>query len=294
MPADVDLRDFAFMPLDVRRFRDSRLVATKNPEEVLACVLLWSASWHQEPASSLPDDEMELAQLAGYGRAVRDYRKVKSGSLYGFVLCSDGRWYHPVVAEKAAEGWNGKLEQEHKRATDRQRKSNKERQEQKLDPLPLPPRPLLLSMHKVNGIPQWRYRNSDGTQKNSGGNPDDDPWKSWLKGEVQGEGEGHTQSAGGGKPPNGVRVDPEQLACGRLSAALRSAGVTVQAHNPDLQAWVKAGVTEQIALEAVEVARKSKPKPQEIPARYLDRVIRSMLQPSTPVARAADPWAGAK
>ena len=68
--AEVDLRDFAFMPLDVQRLRDSDLASDETPEACWAAVLLWCASWHQVPAASLPDDDKALAQYAGYGRVV--------------------------------------------------------------------------------------------------------------------------------------------------------------------------------------------------------------------------------
>jgi hypothetical protein len=108
---DTDLRDFRFMPLDVVRFAHSDLVTTAAPEEIVAAILLWGASWHQRPAASLPDDDRVLSQLAGYGRAVASWQAVKAGALRGFVKCSDGRLYHPVVAEKARDAWLGKLKQ---------------------------------------------------------------------------------------------------------------------------------------------------------------------------------------
>jgi hypothetical protein len=103
VPADVDLRDFTFMPLDVVRLRDSKISAMVSGDEFRAAVLLWCASWHQKPASSLADDDVELAQLAGYGRVVGEWQKVRSGALHGWIKCNDGRLYHPVVAEKAIE-----------------------------------------------------------------------------------------------------------------------------------------------------------------------------------------------
>lgn len=181
VPAEVDLRDFPFMPLDVRRLRDSRLVATRTPEEVVAAVLLWSASWHQQPAASLPDDDSELSQLAGYGRAIKEFRRVKDGALHGLVRCSDGRLYHPVVAEKAAEAWNSRLESEWRRSCDRTRKENKERKERQEKELPIPARPALLSMHHSNGIPSWEYVDSTGI-------PSERLRKSSLKGEGYGQG----------------------------------------------------------------------------------------------------------
>ena len=107
-PQDCDLRDFAFMPLDVVRLRDSDLAATETPEACWAAVLLWCASWHQIPAASLPDDDRVLANLAGFGRVVKEWKRVKLGALRGWILCNDGRLYHPVIAEKALDAWSGK------------------------------------------------------------------------------------------------------------------------------------------------------------------------------------------
>lgn len=109
--ADVDLRDFAFMPLDVVRLRDSEIATKAKGDEFRCAVLLWCAAWHQVPAASLPDDDDVLSQYAGFGRVVREWKKIKTGALRGWVKCSDGRLYHPVVAEKANDAWKAKLEQ---------------------------------------------------------------------------------------------------------------------------------------------------------------------------------------
>jgi hypothetical protein len=113
-PVDCDLRDFAFMPLDVVRLRDSDLAIQVSGEEFRAAVLLWCASWHQIPAASLPNDERTLAQLAGFGRVVTEWKKVCDGALRGWIECADGRLYHPVVAEKARDAWLAKLKQRFK------------------------------------------------------------------------------------------------------------------------------------------------------------------------------------
>lgn len=102
-PADLDLRDFAYMPLDVVRLRDSDQAVLATGEGFRAAVLLWCAAWHQVPASSLPSDERLLANLAGFGRDLAGWRAVSEEALRGFVECSDGRLYHPVIAEKAIE-----------------------------------------------------------------------------------------------------------------------------------------------------------------------------------------------
>lgn len=121
-PPDCDLRDFPFMPLDVLRLRDSDVAAIKDAEAFRAAVLSWCAAWHQVPAGSLPNDDDTLARLMGYGRDLKTFRKVKEGALRGYVLCSDGRLYHRVVAEKANEAWSHK-----ERQRDRGRKGNEVR-----------------------------------------------------------------------------------------------------------------------------------------------------------------------
>ncbi|MDB5448399.1 MAG: hypothetical protein JWQ97_3716 [Phenylobacterium sp.] len=110
-PPDCDLQDYPFMPLHVARLRDSDLAAEEDPEACWYAVLLWAASWHQLPAASLPDNDAVLTKLIGLGRDLKTFRKHKAGALRGFVLCDDGRLYHPIVAEQALAGWRGKLEQ---------------------------------------------------------------------------------------------------------------------------------------------------------------------------------------
>lgn len=99
------------MPLHVARLRDSDLAAEEHPEACWYAVLLWAASWHQLPTASLPDNDAVLTKLIGLGRDLKTFRKHKVGALRGFVLCDDGRLYHPIVAEQALVGWRGKLEQ---------------------------------------------------------------------------------------------------------------------------------------------------------------------------------------
>ena len=105
VPADVDLRDFGFMPLDIVRLFGSRFHAIANDAEWRAGVTLWAKSFHQVPAASIPDDDVELCRLAELGRDMKAWRKVREVALHGWVKCSDGRLYHPIVAEKANEAW---------------------------------------------------------------------------------------------------------------------------------------------------------------------------------------------
>jgi hypothetical protein len=122
--AKVNLQEFQFLPLDVVRLRDSDLAIEASGDEFRAAVLLWCAAWHQVPAASLPAGDQALATYAGYGRGdVKSWLKVREGALRGFVLCSDGRLYHAVLAEKANEAWEGRLRHRHRKECDRIKKA---------------------------------------------------------------------------------------------------------------------------------------------------------------------------
>lgn len=126
-PADCDLQDFKFMPLDVARLRDSDLASDETPEACWAAVLLWSASWHQIPAASIPDNDQWIAKAAGYaqrGKISPDWEKVRDGALRGWIRCADGRLYHPVVAEKAVDAWESKRDQRYRTEMARIKKHN--------------------------------------------------------------------------------------------------------------------------------------------------------------------------
>lgn len=118
---EVDLRDFAFMPLDVLRLRDSELAADTTGDEFKAAVILWCASWHQVPAGSLPSNEAAIARLAGHVLTSKKWRSIRDGALRGWVQCDDNRFYHPVVSEKANEAWILKVRQRER--TDAARKA---------------------------------------------------------------------------------------------------------------------------------------------------------------------------
>jgi len=102
VPAEVDLRDFAFVPLEFRRLFTSETWILGNPEERCAALCLWCESWHQTPAGSVPDNDRILAHLSQAGSR---WKKLRGHALRGWRKCSDGRLYHPVVCEKVMEAW---------------------------------------------------------------------------------------------------------------------------------------------------------------------------------------------
>lgn len=90
------------MRLDTIRLLDSDFCALTTGDEFKAAVRLWCKAWAQSPAGSLPADDRVLAHLSGAGTR---WQKVKTMALRGWVVCSDGRLYHPVVAEQVHAAW---------------------------------------------------------------------------------------------------------------------------------------------------------------------------------------------
>jgi len=105
-PADCDLRSFPHMPLMVARLLTSEWWITacmEEPAAAAAAVNLWATAWHQVPAGSLPDSDIVLWKTSQLTR--EDWDRVRARVTGPWVRCSDGRLYHPVVAEIAREAY---------------------------------------------------------------------------------------------------------------------------------------------------------------------------------------------
>ena len=220
LPAEVDLRDFQYMELDVRTLRDSRFAAQVSGDAFRAGVLLWCAAWHQVPAGSLPDDDVELANLAGYGRFIKEWKKVREEALSKFVKCSDGRLYHEEVCAKAASAWGAKLQHHYDRARDRLRKLNKARADKKLEPIPEFSFEEWNSRRLSGGIPMERAEASGGIPQNApppaAGIPAENPLKGNGEGterERRGNGDSFLSeaiaSAASAAPPGSADPPPD-------------------------------------------------------------------------------------
>src|SRR3954469_14064036 len=127
-PPSMDLRDFQFMPLDVRRLLTSEtwIEAADDPKLGPALCSLLFESWHQVPAGSLPDNPRVLAHLAMC--TADEWQRISERALAGWQRCSDGRLYHPTVCEKAREGWEHKLARRERtrRATEERERRRRE------------------------------------------------------------------------------------------------------------------------------------------------------------------------
>jgi hypothetical protein len=145
-PPDCDLRGFEFMPYFGDRLASSTFyeLAFSNPRAFMAAHRLWWQAWKQCPAASLPNDDVALARLADFGENVRNFKKNREISLHGFVLCSDGRLYHPMLAILAIEAWERRKYERQKKQKYRQKQRDDQNPDQSvpvLSPHPSPSRP---------------------------------------------------------------------------------------------------------------------------------------------------------
>lgn len=125
-PSDCDLRDFPDMFISIQRLRNSKAwaLAKRRPEVGFFMFNLWCGAWHQVPAGSIPDDDIELADIA---MASNDdqWKSVRDAALRGWIKCSDGRLYHPVVAEYVLDAWGRKGKFRDRMAAAREAKARK-------------------------------------------------------------------------------------------------------------------------------------------------------------------------
>lgn len=132
VPEGTDLRDMAGFMLNAERLLASELWALSTGEEFKAAMGLWCRAWKQVPAASLPNDDRVLASFAGVTPA--RWRKIRDMAMRGFVLCSDGRLYHRVLAEDALRAAERQNAYRAKRDADRKRLAEwREKQREKRD-----------------------------------------------------------------------------------------------------------------------------------------------------------------
>ena len=110
VPDDCDLRGLPEIPLDIQWFQQVFLPMHAATNTVYPAMRIWLAAWQQCPAGSLPNDDALLSAMAGYQRVGKSFQKAKAHLLQGWVLCSDDRWYHPVLAEKIQQAASAKAQ----------------------------------------------------------------------------------------------------------------------------------------------------------------------------------------
>lgn len=314
-PPDCDLRGLPYMPLDVIRLLDSDMFAEATGDEFKAAVALWCKSWTQVPAASLPNKDKVLAHLSGN---VEKWKRIKAGAMRGWVLCSDDRWYHPVVAEKALAALPGREEFNSKKSAEAERKA-RERDDRKA----------LFEALKRHGItPDWnvstktlrgmaaQYLSQEPPEHVTDIERDMSQGVTVSKGEGEKKGEGeltsnpqdHHHHAGSiGEPVAGDPTDSEPPLYGAplppredfpvpgdenqpaiaLVKPLRKWGVNAVFTNPHVQDWAKdPRVTLDILAAAVAEARETKGN-ERIPPGYLVNIIDRLLNPPAKTEPAA-------
>lgn len=292
--ADVDLRDYPAMLLDVMRLRDSELASHPDGELFRCNVLSWCVAWHQIPAGSLPNDDATLARLLGYGRDLRTWKKVRTaGGLRGWVECSDGRLYHPVVAEKAKDAWRTKMYQRWKTEGARIKKHNQRHN----TGIELPEFEDWLSL----GCPQGQTLFVPGTNRESpkGQSVNVHGETHSKRSEVKGskplkpssvETTSTTQPPSQGiPPPSPSPVSPEQaeraaVLVERLRKAEERRGkrCSIHAADPRVLRWVQAGITDPQLRDAYDIAvtqREDDRDDSPINAGFLDVFVAKVLNP---------------
>ena len=257
VPANVDLRDFPFYPLDIIRFFGSDFDAITGDAPWRAGMTLYIKSFHQVPAASIPDDEVVQARLAELGRNLKDWRKIKDAALRGWVKCSDGRLYHPVVAEKALEAWIEKVGQRKSSAA-----GNAKRHNHDFDPTPFDAQIETASRMLAALNPNSRLltrRSARLSQPPPDGNPE--PLPSGSQGKVrEGKGREEAKKSSSSGAAAARAIDDDDLLQKLKEAANGNVAPTCRNVEP-----IRKLIAEGVSLEAImacfsgNVAHLSKP-----------------------------------
>ncbi|WP_341773575.1 DUF1376 domain-containing protein [Burkholderia vietnamiensis] len=290
-PADCNLRDFPFMPLEVKRLLTSETWILGTGDERAAAITLWLESWHQIPAASLPADDRMLGHLS----QSKNWKRVKEHALRGWVKCADGRLYHPVVAEKVLEAWVSKLTSSLSGTT-----GNAKRWGIEVDTVAvraqiveaanllkaIAPQSEWLRKKQVREIVSDSRRDPDPIAPRS---PTQSPPDSPPDRKREGEGDVNTAS-GGGTAQGGGEEPP--IAAAAFVEILRSSGVGFAADDTRLAGWPGRGVTADDLRAAIATGRKRRERErseQPLNLGLLELILGDLL-----AARAAKPAPGTR
>lgn len=111
VPAECTMAGNDWFPLHFDRLRKSKWWRRATDLARARNIMMWGEAYKQVPAGSLPDDDDDLAEAAGFGMDIDAFIAAKAEIMAPWVLCEDGRWYHPTVCEVVLEAWERKSEQ---------------------------------------------------------------------------------------------------------------------------------------------------------------------------------------
>lgn len=246
VPPEVDLRGLDYLPFFGNHLFGSEFNARCSDAEWRAGVTLWWAAWNQQPAGSLPDDDLALCRLADLGRDLKLWRKIKDNALRGFVLCSDGRLYHRFLCKQVMVAWEKRVQER-----ERKRKWREKRHGQDAD---------------GDGD---KDRDETGTRVGTG---------QGRNGLVPSDGNGRDVT---GRDVNTIgskeRIGRDTTPAVDLAVALRALGVPdANGSNPVVLGWAEQGITVAQAQEACRIAQQDRLKPRPS-VRYLDPIVQELL-----------------
>ena len=256
VPADCDCTDLDGFMLNVERLMASELVALSSHEVVAAALFLWCRAWKQRPAASLPNDERVMAAFARL--PLPRFRKLRDEVLRGFVLCSDGRLYHRVLAKEALRAFERKAAFRRKRETDAER-LRKWRSSQ--------------TETRSETVAETRFETQSET-------------RFVAEGQGQGQGQGSIERGGGRDAHAHARGDPipeegrNQILdlTERVIAAVGadpSKSPTWMTAGMEVSKWVRAGYDPELdILPAIATVMAKRPEPPEGPRYFLKAIAR--------------------
>lgn len=269
VPAEIDLRDFGFMPLDVQRLVTSEtwIDAIDDPRIGHAAMSLWCEAWHQVPCGSLPDNDKVLYRLSMCPNP-KEWQRVRERVMAGWMKCSDGRLYHAVVAEKARESWEKKIAQRARTAAatearERKRREREEAEQRERDE----------QRNDARNVERDEQRNDEREQHR-------DVHQGTVKGQLRdrdskGTGTGikdQEQRGGGAQAPSRAA---------EIAIRLIHAGIKATSINPDVIAFADRGVTDEQIDAAVQTAmHRLGGKAPKSPG-YLREIVDEILNPPT-------------
>lgn len=123
-PPGAHMRGNDWFPFKFQRLRRSKWWRRASDMARARNVMMWGEAYQATPAGSLPDDDDDLAEAAGYGMDVVAFLAVKDEIMAPWTMCSDGRWYHPTVCEVVLEVLNARNKAAAKKAAQRDKPKN--------------------------------------------------------------------------------------------------------------------------------------------------------------------------
>lgn len=162
------LSNHEWMPLYVHRLLTSDFVAYACVEgrraDLGTALILWCESLRQNPAGTLPDDDVQLAQLARFGPDLAAWKAARDGALHGWesVIVDDApvhgaaRLGHRVIAPVVEDMFRRKQGRDQSRAAARLA-TIRTRVKVKMREVGFPKR-VIENKHVVSAIADWLDR----------------------------------------------------------------------------------------------------------------------------------------